>query len=70
MVNLTGNIEIGFIKLIFDFKKIGITEAEIWNNTLKKFQIPNQFLSVIKFFSPENSFSLQDEEFFILEKNF
>ena len=69
MVNLTGNIEIDSLNLyLISQKKSEFTEAEI-QQYFKKFQIPNQFLSVIKFFG-QKLISLQDEEFFILEKLF
>ena len=71
MVNLTGNVEIDTLNLyLVAQKRMNLTEAEIWKNAFKKFRIPNQFLSVIKFFSPQNSFSIQDKDFFILEKLF
>ena len=71
MVNLTGNVEIDTLNLyLVAQKRMNLTEAEIWKNAFKRFRIPNQFLSVIKFFSPQNSFSIQDKDFFILEKLF
>lgn len=71
MVNMTGNVQIDTLNLYFIAQKnMKLSEIEIWNNALKKFRIPNQFLSVIKFFSPQNSFSLQNNNFFILKKSF
>ena len=71
LVNLTGNVEIDTLNLFLIAQKSRkLTEIEIWKNTIKKFNIPNEFLMVKKFLSPRYSLSLQKDNFFFLETNF